>query len=52
MPRDATVDYEGLRADWKQPVYKAPRRGGQGGPRIRITGAMGYGRLTIKHSRR
>jgi hypothetical protein len=52
VPRDATVDYEGLRADWKQPVYKAPRHGTQGGPRVRITGTMGYGRLTIKHSRR
>jgi len=52
VPRDATVDYEGLRADWKQPVYKAPRSGGQGGPRIRISGAMEHGRLTIKHSRR
>ena len=31
VPRDATVDYEGLRADWKQPVYKAlaPRRPGR-----------------------
>lgn len=52
VPRDATVDYEGLRADWKQPVYKAPRHGRQDGPRIRIAGTMGYGRLTIKHSRR
>lgn len=51
VPRDATVDYEGLRADWKQPVYKAPRHGGQGGPLIRIVGTMEYGRLTIKHSR-
>ena len=51
MPHDAAVDYEGVRADWKQPVYRAPRHGRQGGPRIRITGTMGYGRLTIKHSR-
>jgi Domain of unknown function (DUF1707) len=51
VPRDATVDYEGLRADWKQPVYKAPRHGGQGRPHIRILGTMEYGRLTIKHSR-
>ena len=43
VPRDAIVDYEGLRADWKQPVHKAPRHGGQGGPRITITGAMGTG---------
>jgi hypothetical protein len=51
VPHDAAVDYEGLRADWKQPVYKAPRHGGQEGPRIRIIGAMEYGRLTIRHSR-
>ena len=51
VPHDAAVDYEGVRADWKQPVYRAPRHGRQGGPRIRITGTMGYGRLTIKHSR-
>ena len=52
VPRDAAVDYEGVRADWKQPVYRAPRHGRQDGPRIRIIGTMGYGRLTIKHSRR
>ncbi|MFK4691161.1 hypothetical protein RKD22_004096 [Streptomyces pristinaespiralis] len=52
LPRDATVDYEGLGAEWKQPVYKAPRRGGTGGPHIRITGAMEYGRLKIRHRRR
>jgi DUF1707 SHOCT-like domain len=52
VPRDATVDYEGMRADWKQPVYQVPRHGRHDGPRIRIAGTMGYGRLTIKHSRR
>jgi hypothetical protein len=52
VPHDAAVDYEGVRADWKQPVYRAPRHGRQDGPRIRIIGAMGYGRLTIKHGRR
>lgn len=52
LPRNASVDYEGLSADWKQPVYKASRSGGQGGPLIRITGAMGYGRLKIRHGRR
>jgi uncharacterized protein DUF1707 len=51
LPRDATVDYEGLSAAWKQPVDKAPRRGGSGGPHIRISGVMEYGRLTIRHRR-
>ncbi|MCX4728943.1 DUF1707 domain-containing protein [Streptomyces sp. NPDC090052] len=52
LPHDATVDYEGLRADWKQPVHRAPRRAATGGPHIRISGAMGYGRLKITHRRR
>ncbi|MGH3115535.1 MAG: DUF1707 SHOCT-like domain-containing protein [Gaiellales bacterium] len=49
LPRDATVDFEGLSAEWKQPVYKARRRGSTGGPHIRISGAMEYGRLKIRH---
>ncbi|MFG2485193.1 DUF1707 domain-containing protein [Streptomyces virginiae] len=51
VPREATVDYEGLHAGWKQPAYKAPLRGGSDGPRIRISGTMGYGRLRIRHRR-
>jgi hypothetical protein len=51
VPRNATVDYEGLRAGWKQPVYRAPRHPRAGGPRVRITGTMEYGRLRIKHRR-
>ncbi|WP_318211535.1 MULTISPECIES: DUF1707 domain-containing protein [unclassified Streptomyces] len=51
VPREATVDYEGLTAGWKQPAYKAPPRGGSDGPRIRISGTMGYGRLRIRHRR-
>ncbi|OEV05616.1 DUF1707 SHOCT-like domain-containing protein [Streptomyces oceani] len=51
LPADATVDYEGLQARWKQPVHRPSRHGGSNGPRIRITGNMGYGRLTIKHRR-
>lgn len=52
VPRDAMVDYESLNASWKQPAYKAPLRGGSSGPRIRISGTMGYGRLRIRHRRR
>lgn len=52
VPRDAIVDVEDLRTGWKDPLYKAPRRSRPGGPRIRISGAMGLGRLKIRHARR
>jgi ribosome-binding ATPase YchF (GTP1/OBG family) len=52
VPRDAIVDVEGLRSVWKAPLYKTRRRSGPGGPRIRISGTMGYGRLKIRHARR
>ncbi|MEV4892886.1 DUF1707 domain-containing protein [Nonomuraea sp. NPDC055795] len=51
VPRDATVDLDGLTAGWKDPRYKA-RRHGTAGPTIRISGAMGLGRLTVRHARR
>ncbi|MFD9861728.1 DUF1707 SHOCT-like domain-containing protein [Streptomyces alboflavus] len=53
VPHDAVVDLEGLSAGWKDTLYKAGRgaRPG-GGPTIRITGAMGMGRLKIRHARR
>lgn len=52
VPRDAIVDAEGLRAGWKDTLYK-PRRGARpDGPTIRISGAMGMGRLKIRHARR
>jgi ribosome-binding ATPase YchF (GTP1/OBG family) len=52
VPRDAIVDFDDVRSGWKAPVYKTPRRSGPGGPRIRISGAMGFGRLKIRHARR
>ncbi|GAA3649520.1 DUF1707 domain-containing protein [Nonomuraea antimicrobica] len=52
VPRDAIVDVEGLRTEWKAPLHKVRRRSRPGGPRIRISGAMGLGRLTIRHARR
>jgi hypothetical protein len=52
LPRDAVVDIEDLRTVWKQPVYKIPRRAHRGGPQIRISGIMEYGRLKIRHRRR
>lgn len=52
VPRDAVVDTEELRTVWKHPNHKVRRRSRPGGPRIRISGAMGFGRLTIRHARR
>jgi len=52
VPRDAIVDVEDLRTVWKEPLYKTRRRSGPGGPKIRISGAMGMGRLKIRHARR
>ncbi|MET7513080.1 DUF1707 domain-containing protein [Streptomyces sp. NPDC005480] len=52
VPRDAIVDVEGLHTGWKDLRYKAPRSSGRGGPRIRISGTMGFGRLKIRHARR
>ncbi|MGQ4422091.1 DUF1707 domain-containing protein [Streptomyces violaceoruber] len=51
VPRDAVVDVEGLSTGWKDLRYKVPRRSRPGGPTIRISGAMGYGRLKIRHAR-
>ncbi|MEV0536094.1 DUF1707 domain-containing protein [Kitasatospora sp. NPDC050463] len=54
VPRDSTVEFEALRAGWKDTRYRRPgRRSGPaavGGPTIRISGAMGMGRLKIRHA--
>jgi DUF1707 SHOCT-like domain len=52
VPRDAIVDIEDLRTVWKDTLYKTRRRTRPGGPRIRISGTMGFGRLKIRHARR
>lgn len=52
VPRDAIVEVEDLQTGWKDTRYK-PRRGSRsGGPKIRISGTMGFGRLKIRHARR
>ncbi|MEU6963220.1 DUF1707 SHOCT-like domain-containing protein [Streptomyces chrestomyceticus] len=51
VPREAVVDVEGLHTGWKDLRYQAPKRSGDG-PRIRISGAVGFGRLKIRHARR
>jgi hypothetical protein len=52
VPRDAIVDVEDLRTGWKDSRYKARLPSRPGGPRIRISGTMGFGRLKIRHARR
>ncbi|WP_030856734.1 DUF1707 SHOCT-like domain-containing protein [Streptomyces sp. NRRL S-37] len=52
VPRDAVVDVEGLSTGWKDLRYKVPRRFRPGGPTIRVSGTMGYGRLRIRHALR
>ena len=50
VPRDAIVDVEDLHTGWKDLLYRPRRRSRPGGPRIRISGAMGFGRLKIRHA--
>ncbi|MGW7635781.1 DUF1707 SHOCT-like domain-containing protein [Streptomyces decoyicus] len=52
VPRDAIVDLDALHTGWKDTLYKPQRRSGPGGPRILISGSMGFGRLKIRHARR
>lgn len=52
VPRDAIVDVEDLHTEWKDKPYETSRRARPGGPEIRISGTMGYGRLKIRHARR
>ncbi|MFC8224801.1 DUF1707 domain-containing protein [Streptomyces sp. NPDC057287] len=52
VPRDAIVDVEELHTGWKDWRYRARRRSRGSGPRIRISGTMGFGRLKIRHARR
>jgi hypothetical protein len=51
LPDDAIVDLDDLRTVWKLPIYEPPPRANSGGPRIRISGTMEFGRLKIRHKR-
>ncbi|WP_199537020.1 hypothetical protein [Spongiactinospora gelatinilytica] len=52
VPRDAVVEVAGLHAGWREPRHKTRRCARPGGVRVRISGSMGLGRLTIRHARR
>ncbi|MCR8579127.1 DUF1707 domain-containing protein [Streptomyces sp. Isolate_219] len=51
VPRDAIVNVDGLHTAWKDTDYRANQQARPGGPKIRISGTMGYGRLKIRHAR-
>ncbi|WP_141579448.1 DUF1707 domain-containing protein [Actinomadura sp. WMMA1423] len=52
VPRDAIVEIDDLHTGLKDARYTPRRPTRPGGPKIRITGSMGLGRLKIHHSRR
>ncbi|MGW1141534.1 DUF1707 SHOCT-like domain-containing protein [Streptomyces zhihengii] len=55
VPRDAVVELDAVVAPMKDTRYRARTRtgaDGPAGPRIRITGTLGFGRLTVRHARR
>ena len=51
LPRDAVVDFDAVHTEWKDTRYKPARNSTGNGPRVRITGVMGFGRLKIQHAR-
>ncbi|TDC77083.1 DUF1707 SHOCT-like domain-containing protein [Streptomyces hainanensis] len=50
VPRDAIVEADEVRSGYKDIRYQPRQPSRPGGPRIRITGVMGFGRLTIRHA--
>ncbi|MEU4192174.1 DUF1707 domain-containing protein [Kribbella sp. NPDC026611] len=52
VPRDAVVNVDGVHTAMKDSQYQPPRHSNGAGPRIRITGTLGFGRLRIRHARR
>jgi hypothetical protein len=51
VPRDAVVDVDGLQTGWKDSQYRPPRTSTGAGPRIRIVGGVGFGKVRIRHAR-
>jgi hypothetical protein len=51
LPPNARVEYDGVTTAWKDTRYRPAKTSTGAGPRIRITGVMGFGRLKITHAR-
>lgn len=52
VPRNAVVELDDLRCEWKQPVDRPPVDRPTDGVRIKISGEMEFGRLTVRYARR
>ncbi len=50
VPRDAIVEVEARTTGWKDLRYRPRQPSRPDAPRIRFSGAMGYGRLKIRHA--
>ncbi|MET7507645.1 DUF1707 domain-containing protein [Streptomyces albidoflavus] len=50
VPRDAVVELEGVTTGWKDLRYRPRRSSRPGGPVVRITGTVGFGRLRVRHA--
>ncbi|MFH9609186.1 DUF1707 domain-containing protein [Streptomyces sp. NPDC017448] len=50
VPRDAIVDVRGLATGWKDLRYTPRQPSRRDAPRFRFSGAMGYGKLRIRHA--
>ncbi|RBQ18404.1 DUF1707 domain-containing protein [Spongiactinospora rosea] len=48
VPHDTEVDVDRVECQWGRVVCRAPKRQKPGGPRIRLTGKLGYGRLKVR----
>ncbi|GAA5039588.1 hypothetical protein HNP84_005324 [Thermocatellispora tengchongensis] len=51
LPAGASADADGLRTEWGRVTCQASRRSA-GGPHVRITGKMPYGRLAVRTARK
>ncbi|MFC5819702.1 DUF1707 SHOCT-like domain-containing protein [Nonomuraea harbinensis] len=48
LPAGASANADGVRTGWGSVVWKAPASRLAGGPHVRITGELTYGRLTVR----
>ncbi|MFB4279692.1 DUF1707 domain-containing protein [Nonomuraea sp. MTCD27] len=52
LPAGASADTDGLRTEWGRVISRAAGRRPAGGPHVRISGELTYGRLTVRSSAR
>ncbi|MFP3119594.1 DUF1707 domain-containing protein [Streptomyces sp. Iso 434] len=50
VPRDAVVELDGVTTGWKDLRYRPRQPSRPGGPVVRVTGTVGFGRLRVRHA--